>query len=404
MLPNLLIKNFRMLADFKVEKLGAVNLIIGKNNCGKSSLLEALLIYATRGNPRVLMEIAASHDESAAIILGSDDDSSQNEPLPFIDFFYGRQFPAQEEIGEIYIGDRDEKSFVAIDHIWIKTTEEMLESSPTVKRSVVNVKQILKQDLTTEDMLAEQALKVTINESRHRGLIPLIETQDYATYQENTNFWRRIAKETPYSFVPTQFVSMDDLAKLWDRITATPEEAQMNAALKIIDDNFQQLSFVKPRVNPNRIGPKFDLEHLRVRPRSDRIAVVKLKTSSRRLPLSSMGDGMLRTLQLVLALFRAKNGILLIDEFENGLHWHVQEKIWQMIFKLAREMNIQVFATTHSDDTIKAFSSVAQVSGNDGILLKLVRRPEPDGRDKIIAVTFESETLNTAVLTETEIR
>jgi len=46
MLNSLEIKNFRILEDFKVSKLGRVNLIVGKNNSGKSSVLEALRIYA----------------------------------------------------------------------------------------------------------------------------------------------------------------------------------------------------------------------------------------------------------------------------------------------------------------------------------------------------------------------
>ena len=46
-LESLQIKNFRMLEDFSVEKLGDVNLIVGKNNSGKSTVLEALRIYAS---------------------------------------------------------------------------------------------------------------------------------------------------------------------------------------------------------------------------------------------------------------------------------------------------------------------------------------------------------------------
>jgi AAA15 family ATPase/GTPase len=306
-------------------------------------------------------------------------------------------------VGEIYIGDQAENSYVAIDHIWFNRTVEGLESRPN-ESFRIHKTQILKNDLSIDDMSAKQALKVSLNETRHSGIIPLIETQDYTEYTEYTDLWRRVAKEIPYSFVPTQFVSMDGLAKLWDRITATPNEVEMNAALKIIDDNFQQLTFVKPVVNLNRKGPKWDLEYFRAQPRSDRIAVVKLKTSPRRLPLGSMGDGMSRTLQYVLAVFRAKNGILLIDEFENGLHWQVQEKIWQMLFKLARDLNIQIFATTHSEDTIKAFSTVAQSADIEGVLIKLVRKPTPDNNGKVTAVIYEKEVLNTAVLTETEIR
>ena len=63
MLDSLMIKNFRSLADLKVEKLGRVNLIVGKNNSGKSSVLEALRIHAGNAQPDVLVSISEEHDE-----------------------------------------------------------------------------------------------------------------------------------------------------------------------------------------------------------------------------------------------------------------------------------------------------------------------------------------------------
>ena len=62
-LNSLIIKNFRCLEDFEVKKLGRVNLIVGKNNSGKSSVLEALRIYAANGQRRILEEIAAERNE-----------------------------------------------------------------------------------------------------------------------------------------------------------------------------------------------------------------------------------------------------------------------------------------------------------------------------------------------------
>ncbi|GAC1393566.1 MAG: hypothetical protein NVS4B11_00190 [Ktedonobacteraceae bacterium] len=42
-LPSLEIRNFRGFHHLQIERLGRVNLIVGKNNIGKTSLLEALL-------------------------------------------------------------------------------------------------------------------------------------------------------------------------------------------------------------------------------------------------------------------------------------------------------------------------------------------------------------------------
>jgi AAA15 family ATPase/GTPase len=74
--------------------------------------------------------------------------------------------------------------------------------------------------------------------------------------------------------------------------------------------------------------------------------------------LKSMGDGINRILTIILALVNSDNGFLLIDEFENGLHYSVQEKLWEIIFSLSEKLNIQVFATTHSEDSILGFESI----------------------------------------------
>lgn len=84
------------------------------------------------------------------------------------------------------------------------------------------------------------------------------------------------------------------------------------------------------------------------------------------------------------------------------MYWSVQEKIWQMIFKLAYELDIQVFATTHSDDAIRAFAKVANADTElEAILLRLVRKANPD---RTIGITYDKEMLTTATLTETEVR
>lgn len=86
MLDSLLIKNFRSLENFEVSKLGRVNLIVGKNNSGKSSVLEALRIYAGNGQRVLLDSISAEHDETYRVKEG--ERAEPDAPLPFQDFFY----------------------------------------------------------------------------------------------------------------------------------------------------------------------------------------------------------------------------------------------------------------------------------------------------------------------------
>jgi len=78
-------------------------------------------------------------------------------------------------------------------------------------------------------------------------------------------------------------------------------------------------------------------------------------------------------LTIILALVNSDNGFLLLDEFENGLHHTVQEKLWNVIFKLAQSLKIQVFVTTHSEDCISGYENVLNNPENklDGKLIRL---------------------------------
>jgi len=64
-LKNLRIKNFRLFEDLEFNRLGRINLLVGKNNSGKSTVLEALRIYATVGSPKLLQELLKSHNKQA---------------------------------------------------------------------------------------------------------------------------------------------------------------------------------------------------------------------------------------------------------------------------------------------------------------------------------------------------
>ena len=102
---------------------------------------------------------------------------------------------------------------------------------------------------------------------------------------------------------------------------------------------------------------------------------------------------------IILSLVNAKNGLLLIDEFENGIHHSVQEDTWKVIFAKAKDLNIQVFATTHSWDAISAFQKAAADTPEDGVLVRLTRQ----GSD-LIPTVFQEDELAIVARDEIEVR
>ncbi len=107
-----------------------------------------------------------------------------------------------------------------------------------------------------------------------------------------------------------------------------------------------------------------------------------------------------RLFGIVLSLVNVSDGILLIDEFENGMHYTVQVDAWRMIFRLAKELNIQVIATTHSSACIAGFMEAAHESEDeDGLLIRLERYG-----DRMRVVEYTEEDLNIAVRQQIEVR
>lgn len=398
MLDNLRIKNFRMLEDFEVPKLGRVNLIVGKNNCGKSTILEALRVYAGRANPNLLQAILLEHDEFLSTVRIDGVDEDEDSWLAAKNLFPHREFPADDN-NPIEIAS-DGKTLLRLDHMfyYIRETEDKNENGEVFSRVAREL--VSKSDLSeNSDKPLRTTIRVGFGEASARSQWLDLDEESPRRFPARTFRNWRTANELPSircSYIPTQFVSPEILASLWDAMTLSSSEAEMVVlkALKIIDQDVNGLAFVKdPNATPRML-----------RERDSRVAVVKLKSGGVPVSLNSMGDGMLRILQLILAVFPAKDGILLIDEFENGLHYTVQEEVWKLIFQLAKELNIQVFATTHSWDCIESFTKAALDSPDDGVLFKMSRSRLTSDSEKIIATVYNESALKTVTASDLEVR
>lgn len=394
MIKSLTIKNFRSLTDFEVAKLGRVNLIVGKNNSGKSSVLEALRIYAANGQRGLLEQIASGHDEK---FQPKDVDREELDvTFPFEDFFSGRRFPA-DDVTSIAIGESaNSDQLLRIEHGWFVEDRESVTAPDGVTNTRVTRRRITK----VEDRLLTELVDG----------IPIDAL--YISKGDRTTMWRlderlprvRAGQDflggMPCSVIPTQFVSIDELADEWDKIGLTKDKQIVIDALKIIAPEFEELMFVKR--DDSYSNTRMSLSN---RDRLSRTAMLRMSNFPRPVPLNSLGDGMLRILQLVLKVFSARGGFLLIDEFENGLHYAVQEKVWDLLFELAHKLDIQVFATTHSWDCIESFAKVA-VDRKDieGVLFRVGKSVRTSDKDRVIATVFDEDQLFNITQTDVEVR
>lgn len=393
MLKSLVIKNYRGLEDFQVEKLGRVNLIVGKNNSGKSTVLEALRLYAASGHRTVLEQIAADHDERFFLT----EEDAEDKELPFEHLFTGREFPQYGEA--IEVGELADENALTICYVFLLEYEEHTvgPDGSTVVRS--RRRAISPADMTDDefDALVSQGLQlrkgertVELDFERMNGLVG------------SRMRGPELPGIKPCSYIPTRFVDLDELAVEWDQVALTDHEETLKKVLRIITPDFKDLAFVSKDERHVRRDPSGRWPRRR---QTQRTAKVRLQGVEKPVSLNSMGDGMLRLLQLVLKMFPAKGGLLLIDEFENGLHYSVQKKVWDLVFELAERLDIQVFATTHSWDCIQTFAqSALEHQAIEGVLFRVGRSARKSDAGKTIATVFDEERLYQITEADIEVR
>ncbi len=328
MIKELHIQNYRLFKDFKIKNLGQVNLIAGKNNTGKTSFLEALMLYESRGDNYFLAKLISTIIENR---VGKNNGFTRSELIASI----------------IYLKQEKDLS--------IKINDLILQTDFNKNTKKINGLSKVK-NLTLATQLPNSAIKETLTlfDNKIKNYI----LSDY------------------YGYVSSSIEHNNNIR--WHKIALRPEEDIIIDALKIIE----------PRV-------------IRLNIQNDN-AIIRLKGNDKPSSINSLGDGINRLLTIALEMVAAKGSVLLIDEFETGLHHSIQEKVWDFIFQLSKKLNIQVFATTHSKDCLEAFYEIA--SKKDYENMGKYFRLERDKKLGIKPISVNMRQLKTAILHDLEIR
>ena len=120
-----------------------------------------------------------------------------------------------------------------------------------------------------------------------------------------------------------------------------------------------------------------------------------------RLPLHDLGGGVVRLYRLMLSFFASRDGILLADEMENGIHHFALKEVWVRARQWIREWNVQLVATTHSHECIDAAVEAYADAPEDLSIHKLFMS---EATGTVAAATFTGETLEGARDLDLEIR
>ena len=326
MIKQIRVENFRCFDTFEVDKFKQVNLLIGGNGSGKTSLLEALFIAS---NPA---------DMGSFLFLNGARGVTAELPLFLDTFMYKRDISKQIKVA---CQTEDERYI---------TTYRLDDVAPTIDSKnflpIKGVNTVLQTCETT---------RLTSGETTY------FENQAMTLSPSNGGFTTLWSKEltNPYPKSCRGHVGF--------RAVTAPNRLESGL-----------LEFIKSLATNQEDGilteilKKFDHTILKVSLIGNDIFYATSDTGAL-YPIAIAGDGFLKVLYLLLGILNSKNGAVFIDEVDNGIHISNQKKFWKLMLDFAKKFNVQVFATTHSIDCLDAVASVYQENTSEEDSLAIFR-------------------------------
>ncbi len=348
------IKNFRCFRDLALEPLERVNLITGKNNTGKTALLEALWLHVGVNTPDL--------------------------PLRLNLIRSGQTLADVVEVWGWMFFDKQVQNVIQL----VSQSEDRVQRSMQV--SLVQPKEFHQPpgnggaesaspvgSLTTATGPGELLLDYQDTTSQHG-------TSRAFLTSEGIKFERMRLSQAPLSVFLSPHVRAltDDVAR-FSQLEAVGRQGEVLGALQRLEPRLRRLAILIKGATPQIYGD---------------IGLSELT------PLLLMGEGMGRLLSILLTIANTPGGVILVDEIENGLHHSTLTDLWAAVADAARRAGAQVFATTHSWECIRAAHEVFEASGTYDFRLHRLDRIN----DEVRVVSYDQKRLTAVVATDLEVR
>jgi energy-coupling factor transporter ATP-binding protein EcfA2 len=305
MIRDLVIENFRAFKRLEMRGLGRVNLLVGANESGKTSVLEAIHLLTTPGNIQAFWWIGGQRGELSDAPLGV------GEVIEFSRLFYGWKI---------------------VDGATIKVSGQREKEALTLMVKAVSQPEGGQLQFQWE------------GSAQHGPTITLpLSSAGTAKIAADMLTWTERLFQTRSLFLTNASLSAWDAVSFFDSVVLTPGEQLLTEALQAIDARIL------------RVAPKHEAHFDRIRRGGFHVL---LNGDGGSVPIGNLGDGAWRMLSIALALAVSSGGVLLIDDIDTGLHFTVMDKMWQLVSAAAEKLNVQVFATTHSRDCVESLAVI----------------------------------------------
>lgn len=358
LIPNLEISQFRGIKYANITDLGGrINLFIGRNNCGKSTVLDALYMLFAGVYPRITVDINGYREH---IVNNFQDTVAVN--------FYQLDFD-----NPIVIKSATSKNFQSVEFnpVYDNTTDLVIDAGiPTSDDNSRKVTGLRIYGQIGVNDVSRSYESLIIGTSREKNGLKKLSVNIQVPEKLDLDF------EISYISAKTPFAL--ELSAI-ESIIEYKEQYILIDALKMIDNRIVDIAILK-----NRIYIDLGLKKL--------------------MPVEVLGDGIRRTVNIITRMYKCRNGVLLVDEFDNGIHYSSMPIIWKAIILAAEKFNVQFFVTTHNIDSLKTLKDTAEDFSveiqNEIRCIKL----EHAENDNLIAYNYNFPEFSYAIEMEHEIR
>lgn len=307
-LNSLSIKNFRGINNLELNNLSNINILVGDNNCGKTSVLEAISLFQ---NPLEINNILTSCCKRGRDIIS------------IFDLFL-EMFPRENINKNIEIISSINSVLYNL-NINGKLIERI---NPNLYRCIENDEYF--DGNCFESRIFKGRIKVKKNtEVINEKEINLSEEKIQSTLGDLSNQIINMVYVSPYDYLYNRLI--DDTIN----VIKSGEKEEVIKLLKILDNNIEDFNVLKSKNKPSSIYIKHSKYGF--------------------MSLSSFGDGVKKILTLASAVVSAKNGILLIDEIETAIYKNILNNVFGWLLNACKIYKVQLIATTHSLEVIDAF-------------------------------------------------
>jgi len=330
------INNYKNINYLHLTGLKRINLFVGANNAGKSNLLEAISIYATNFNPRRLKEILFERNEDLEYFEENRSFDEKERISVFASFFPERSFDKMANGTSIQLNSS--KGGI---QLYLKTA--IFRDDTTVRR----LARLSQYEMVTHNQMVSNLRESVIIAQPIDGKCSAFQTQtkNFENVMQMIRFNNRSiefqSNNTEDRFTCKHLnckrLIHNNTEEIWAKICMTEKEDDVLDALRLIDKRVLKFNFIK--INSHTYLP-----------------MVLLDGEDNKKPITEMGDGMTHILNIITTIISCRDGVVLLDEVESGLHYSTQMKLWETICQVAQKYNVQIFATTHSNDCIDAFA------------------------------------------------